>query len=218
MFFGKIEYLNLLPFHIYLKKALRHCGQKQTLERYKNVPAVINERFEKRRIDAAYISSVKAKRCKKPKLGIVAKKEVKSVLLIPAQEEHFDSESETSNVLAKVLGLKGQVLIGDKALRYALENGEYIDMAREWHARYALPFVFALLCFHKKTPLLKKIESGFLKTAKRVKIPHYLLEKAAKRSGVSTREALDYLSLITYEIDYRSLKSLKLFFKLINKK
>ncbi len=213
MFFGKIEYLNLLPFHVYIKRALRHSGQKQTLEHYKDVPSVINRRFRTRRINAAYISSIKAKGCKKAKLGIIAKKEVKSVLVVPASYERFDSDSETSNVLAQVLGCKGEVLIGDKALRYALANDDYIDLSLRWFERYGLPFVFALFCAHEKTPLTKRIENGFYREASSLKIPRYLLEKAALRSGVSPKEALAYLSLISYKIDYKSEKSLKLFYK-----
>ncbi len=213
MFFGKIEYLNLLPFHVYLKRALRHSGQKQTLERYKDVPSVINRRFETRRIDAAFISSIKAKRCKNPKLGIVAKKEVKSVLVIPSKQERLDSDSETSNTLAKVLACKGEVLIGDKALRYALQNDDYIDLAKRWRDIYDLPFVFAVLCTNRETPIIKKIEKGFYRNASSMKIPRYLLEKASKKSAVVPKEILKYLSLITYTLDYKSLNSLKLFYR-----
>ena len=213
LFFGKIEYLNLLPFHVYLKKALRYSGQKQTLEYYKDVPSHINHLFQKRRVDAAFISSIKAQKCTKPQLGIVAKKEVKSVLVLPNSEMVLDGESETSNTLAQLLGLKGRVLIGDKALRYALKDGAYIDMAQVWHERYGLPFVFAVLCHHNKTPLLKRLQNGFYHEERYIKIPRYLLEKAAKKSGVSAKDILNYLSLITYKISYKEEKSLKLFYK-----
>ena len=196
-----------------MKRALRHSGQKQTLEHYKDVPSVINERFEKRRVNAAYISSIKARRCKKPKLGIVAKKEVKSVIVIQKNTQLPDSESATSNVLAQVLGIKGEVLIGDKALRYALNNDDYVDLSKVWSERYKLPFVFALLCYHNKTPLLIKIEKGFYRVATNTKIPFYLLVKAAKRVQIQPKELLDYLSLISYEIDHKSINSLKLFYK-----
>jgi len=103
------------------------------------------------------------------------------------------------------------VLIGDKALRYALKNDNYIDMAKLWYERYRLPFVFALLCFHKDKKLYQKIEKNFLK--KEIKIPQYMLKKSAKRVGVSPKEAKEYLKLISYNLDAKAQRGLLKFYK-----
>ncbi len=216
MVFGKIEYLNLLPFHIFMKRFVQYSSAKKTLEYKKNVPAKINREFHNKRVDAAFISSITAQKHKHINLGIVAKKEVQSVLVIPADSHIHDNESASSNQLAKILGIEGQVLIGDKALKYALHNKEYIDLAKEWHTRYRLPFVFALLCFHKNKHLYKRIEKNFLK--KPYKIPQYILEKASNKTDINKKDILHYLSLISYHIDKKSQLGLKKFYKESQKK
>jgi len=60
MIFGKIEYLNLLPFHVFMKRFTRSSAAKMAMEYKKNVPAVINKKFKKRDVHAAFISSVAA--------------------------------------------------------------------------------------------------------------------------------------------------------------
>ena len=212
MVFGKIEYLNLLPFHIFMKHFVQHSASKMSMEYKKSVPAKINNAFLNRRVDAAFISSIAAKKSKNIGLGIIAKRDVKSVLVIPNATSKKDIESASSNVLAQILNVEGEVLIGDKALRYALKNSDYIDLAEEWYKRYKLPFVFALLCHHKDAKLYKKIEKEFLK--KPVKIPQYLLEKAAKRTFVEKSEILEYLKLISYKLDKKAILGLKKFYKL----
>ncbi|MBA1438109.1 MAG: hypothetical protein FAF05_03840 [Epsilonproteobacteria bacterium] len=210
MVFGKIEYLNLLPFHIFIKRfAPSHA--KAIMEHKKGVPAKINKAFVSRRVDAAFISSIAAQKYSHLSLGIIAKQEVQSVIVIPSNTQELDSESATSNVLLHVMGLEGKVLIGDKALRYALKNDNYIDMAKLWYERYRLPFVFALLCFHKDKKLYQKIEKNFLK--KEIKIPQYMLKKSAKRVGVSPKEAKEYLKLISYNLDAKAQRGLLKFYK-----
>ena len=209
--FGKIEYLNLLPFHVFMKRFLRYNALKQSMEHHKSVPAKINAKFAAKRVDAAYISSINAKRCRNAKLGIIAKKEVKSVLTIPHLPSQDDAESATSNALAKILNLEGKILIGDKALRYALEHDDYIDMAQKWSERFGLPFVFATLCFNKKGVLAHRLEQNFLRKAGSIKIPRYILQKAARRSSIDAKEILNYLELIDYTIDTKSRKSLHKF-------
>ena len=211
MVFGKIEYLNLLPFHVFMKRFLHYNALKQSMEYYKNVPAQINKKFASRRVDAAYISSINARKCRNPKLGIIAKNEVKSVLVIPHLPNQNDIESATSNALAKILNLKGKILIGDKALRYALTHDDYIDMAALWHKRTGLPFVFATLCFNKKGTFGERLEKNFLKQAGSIKIPHYLLQKASQKSSIPKNEILAYLQLIQYSFDTKSRKSLQKF-------
>jgi chorismate dehydratase len=211
MVFGKIEYLNLLPFHIFMKRFSKSSQESMSMEYKRSVPARINAAFHARRVDAAFISSISAKKSAHVGLGIIAKKSVKSVLVIPNRESKSDKESASSNVLAKVLNVSGEVLIGDKALRYALKNDNYIDLAKLWHERYKLPFVFALLCYHKDKKRYKKIEQEFLK--RRVKIPQYILKNASMRTGISKRDILEYLELISYELDSKAKLGLAMFYK-----
>ena len=211
MIFGKIEYLNLLPFHVFMKRFTKNSQQKLVMEHKKNVPAKVNEDFLQRRVDAAFISSIKARNRAHVGLGIIANKKVQSVLVIPNAANKADTESASSNVLARILDIKGEVLIGDKALRYALQNDNYIDLAQEWYDKYKLPFVFALLCYHKDKKTYKKIEREFLK--REVKIPNYLLKKAADKTGVAPAEIQAYLKLISYRVDYKAQKALRRFYK-----
>jgi chorismate dehydratase len=126
MVFGKIEYLNLLPFHIFMKRFTKSTQQSMSMHYKRGVPTKINEKFLSHRVDAAFISSIRAKNYKYVDLGIIAKKEVLSVLVVPDAKNKADVESASSNVLANILKLNGKVLIGDKALKYYLENSSYI--------------------------------------------------------------------------------------------
>jgi chorismate dehydratase len=211
MIFGKIEYLNLLPFHVFMKRFVKNSSAKMSMEYKRGVPAKINTAFHSRRVDAAFISSISAQRNPHVGLGIIAKKEVRSVLVIPSHTNTLDKESASSNILLQVLGLHGEVLIGDKALRYALQSDNYIDLAQIWYERYKLPFVFALLCYHKEKKLYQRIEQKFLKT--KVKIPQYILKNAALRTNVKEQEILDYLKLISYKLDAKAQLGLKKFYK-----
>jgi len=53
--FGKIEYLNLLPFHIFMKRFLRQSSAKLAMEYYKGVPSNINKKFKLKKVDGAFI-------------------------------------------------------------------------------------------------------------------------------------------------------------------
>jgi len=211
MVFGKIEYINLLPFHVFMKRFTKGSSAKMSMAYKKDVPAKINSAFHSRRVDAAFISSISAQKSSNVGLGIIAKKDVQSVIVIPQENSLKDVESASSNVLAAILGLKGEVIIGDKALRYALKNSNYIDLAKEWNKRHNLPFVFALLCFHKDKSLYKKIEKEFLKSP--IKIPRYILQKTAQKTEIAESDILEYLKLISYKLDYKSQMGLKLFYK-----
>lgn len=211
--FGKIEYLNLLPFHVFMKRFNRSSRESMTMEYKKSVPAKINILYEKHLVDAAFISSIKAKKQKYAKLGIIAKKEVCSVIVIPSDESKKDKESATSNVLANILGVQGEVLIGDKALKYYLSGKPHIDLAKLWNEKYHFPFVFALLTYHKHTTQIKKIEKNFSKT--KVKIPRYILKAASLRTGIKENEILHYLEKISYTLDQKAAKGLKKFYQLI---
>jgi len=212
MVFGKIEYLNLLPFHVFMKRFTKNSQQSMSMHYKRGVPAEVNQKFLSRRVDAAFISSISAKGHSHVNVGIIAKREVRSVLVIPSKNKKSDIESASSNILANILNIHGEVIIGDKALRYALKNDTYSDLALIWNDTYNLPFVFALLCFHNEEKIYKKIEKEFLKA--RVKIPQYILKQATQRTAVKEHDILEYLKLISYKLDTKSKLGLKKFYKL----
>ena len=216
MLFAKIDFINLLPFHIYTKKNINSAQIKQIIEYHKSYPSKINKKFKKRKIDAAIISSIKSRNCRCLDMGIVAKNEVLSVLALKG-EYSKDYQSDTSNILAKSLGVEGKVLIGDKALHYYhnRDNDEFIDLALLWREKYGLPFVFARLCLNRHEKYLTKLTKGFLST--KVKIPQYILNEYSKRSGIGNKQILEYLTKISYKLSYKEKKSLKIFFKLAKK-
>ena len=216
MLFGKIEYLNLLPFHIFMKRYLRSSQEAMSFRYKKGVPSKINSEFAARRVDAAFISSIKAQKSHYVDLGIIAKKEVLSVLLLRSSQNSSDHESASSNLLAQLLGLEGKVLIGDKALRHYLKgDNDAIDLAQAWNERYNLPFVFALLCHHEHKEKVQKLAQNFKKRA--IQIPQYQLHKAALRTGISPTQIQHYLTFISYELDYKAKKGLKKFWHLSNR-
>ena len=195
---GHIDYLNLLPFYQFLKK--------KNIKIKKGVPSKINSLFEKRKIDAAFISSVKSKNKKCFDAGIIAKKEVKTVLV--CKGEGIDNESATSNILAQVLNIKGKVVIGDKAFR----EKNCIDLANEWYKRYKLPFVFARFCVNKNYKKYEKLINEFLNSHQ--KIPYSTLKKYAQKTGITPKEAKEYLEkIIYYKMGWREKKALKLFLR-----
>ena len=211
MVFGKIEYLNLLPFHIFMKRFTKSSQQSMSMHYKRGVPAEVNKKFLSRRVDAAFISSISAQKHSHVGLGIIAKKEVKSVLVIPSENSKCDKESASSNVLANILNVQGEVLIGDKALKYSLQGKKNIDLAKLWNEKTRLPFVFALLCYHNDKKIYKKIEKEFLKA--RIKIPQYILKQASKRTEIKERDILEYLELISYSLDPKARLGLKRFYK-----
>lgn len=217
MIFAKIDFINLLPFHIFIKKNIKSTQLKASIEYKKSYPSAINKKFKKRVVDSAFISSIASKNEKYLDFGIIAQNEVLSVLLIPGIEES-DYQSDTSNALAKVLNLKGKVIIGDKALNFYHENTdiEKIDLAKQWKDKYNLPFVFAVLCFNSNKKALSKLTKKFDK--KYIKIPQYILEKYSLRSGVSKNHILEYLKKIDYSLGIKEKRSLKLFLKLTKEK
>jgi chorismate dehydratase len=208
--FGKIEYLNLLPFHVFMKRFTKRSQESLSMNYYKSVPANINKKFISRRVDAAFISSISAKKYQNINLGIIAKKEVLSVLIVPSARDKKDIESASSNILAKVLNIHGEVIIGDKALKYYLDSNDYIDLAKVWNEKYNLPFVFALLCYHKDKNIYQSIEKQFLK--QKVKIPFYILNQASKKTKIPKKEILKYLEYISYNLDSKAKLGLKKFY------
>ena len=208
MIFGKIDFLNLLPFHVFIKRYARSTRFNQSLHYYKGVPSALNREFAMRRIDAAFISSITAKNCRHFGVGIVAQREVLSVLSLPNADK-ADEDSATSNLLSRILDIHGEVLIGDKALRYYYGGGEHIDLGKIWHERTRLPFVFALLCTHNHTDELKRLSRAFV--AKRVKIPYYMLMDASRRSTLSPAQITHYLKFISYKVGIKEERGYKAF-------
>lgn len=217
MIFAKIDFINLLPFHIFIKKNIKSTQQKSIIEYKKSYPSFINNKFKKRKVDSAFISSIASRNEKYLDFGIVAQDEVLSVLLIPGIQES-DFQSQTSNALAKVLDLEGKVIIGDKALKFYHENPDVIkiDLAKEWKNKYNLPFVFAVLCFNSNKKALEKVTKNFNK--QHIKIPQYILEQYSKRSGVSKNNILLYLKKIDYNLGLKEKRSLKQFLNLTKEK
>jgi len=181
----------------------------------KNVPSQINKALKSRQINGAFISSVESPNYRCTDLGIIAPKAVYSVFVIKG-EDKSDNESATSNCLAKVLNLKGEVIIGDKALKYYLDGGEGVDLALEWYRREQLPFVFARLCYNSHGELIKKMAKKFINTPH--KVPQYILKREAKKRGVTPKQLLWYLEHIEYRLNYKSKKSLRLFLRLKSRK
>lgn len=211
MIIGKIDYLNLLPFYIFLKSYRKYHIFKTQIEYKRSFPSKINREFRLKRVDGAFISSIASRGSKCTDVGIVANREVLSVMVFKSNSKSYDIESETSNALSKVLNISGEVSIGDKALKRYLANEQGMDLAKEWHSRYGLPFVFARFCYSSNPKFFKKLSRDFLKS--RVKIPQYILSRYSKERGVARADILFYLTKISYKISYRERLALKLFFK-----
>jgi len=209
--FGKIDFLNLLPFHVFMKRYARTLRIHQSLNYHKGVPSTLNRSFAARRIGAAFISSITAHNCVSFNVGIVAKREVLSVLSLPCHQNKKDTDSATSNLLAQLLNIHGEVLIGDKALRYYYSGGEHIDLGKVWNERTKLPFVFALLCSHNHTDELKRLSHAFIR--KPIKIPYYILMDNARKSDLSAAQILHYLHYISYVIGEKEKRGYKRFLK-----
>jgi len=210
LIFGSISYLNLLPFQVFLKRYLPDSGLKKGLAYRRDVPSQINKALHKRQIDAGFISSIESPKYKCSNLGIIANNAVYSVFVLDG-ENKCDHESASSNRLAQVLKLQGEVLIGDKALIYYLKGGKGIDLATEWYKETKLPFVFARLCYSCHGNIIEKIAKSFSK--KPIKIPQYILKREAKKRGITPAQLLWYLKHIEYNMSHKSKKSLKLFLK-----
>jgi len=178
------------------------------------VPSKINKALSSREINAGFISSVESPRYRCTDLGIIANRAVYSVFVIEGEEKK-DRESASSNKLASILNLKGEVIIGDKALKYYLDGGVGIDLATAWYEKSSLPFVFARLCYNCYSDEIQKISKKFI--AKPIKIPQYILKKEAKKRDITPKQLLWYLEHIEYKMDYKSKKSLKKFLREIKK-
>lgn len=163
----------------------------------------------------AFISSVTAKKANKTSVGIVAKGEVQSVIALNGADRD-DVESASSNALAKALGVHGTVMIGDKALKVYLGSPQKCtDLAKAWHDKYNLPFVFAILCYNGKTAQAQKIAKRF--AGARIKIPQTILQKYADSRDISKNQILEYLKKISYKIDAKGWMAYRKFIRLSDK-
>ena len=179
--------------------------------RYKRaVPSRINAFLKRKEVDAGFISSIASQKFKCTQLGIIAYKKVYSVLVLP-EEEAKDPASATSNALAKLLHIKGRVLIGDAALKYYFDNQNAIDLAEAWHRKTGLPFVFGRLCYNKHGKAIEKLAKKFART--KMKIPQYILKQEAKKRGITPAQLLWYLEHIYYKMEEKENRSLRLFLK-----
>jgi len=202
---GHIDYINLLPFYMFMKRYHYYTTKK-------SYPAKINKMFEKKIVDCAFISSIKSQNKTCLDAGIVANKKVLSVLVCDGKNKE-DFESNTSNILAKVLNVSGEVIIGDKALKKYYDNDVNCkDLATLWYKKYHLPFVFARFCINKKFQKYEHLIELFLK--QKIYIPQYILKKYAKRTEISTKQIKEYLNLISYKLNWKEKKSLNKFLKL----
>lgn len=214
MIFGKIDYLNLLPFHIFLKRYPLKSYTKKSIEFKKGVPSKMCDSLKNRRVNGAIISSIESKKSsyKVLNFGIVAKKSVKSVLVRKNSLQKDDPASRSSNMLAKILDLRGEILIGDRALKEYIKNpNDFVDMAEIWHKKTNLPFVFGRFTYTSKGEIYKKIVKNFLK--ERVFIPNYILNFYSQSRKIEAKNIKWYLNFISYEISYKERKSLQIFYK-----
>ncbi len=218
MRFGKIEYLNLLPFDIFIKSYKAPSFFKQSLFAHSSYPAKLNQSFLFKRIDAGFISSIagiESQRNKNGKCatksGIISKGAVWSVLVLKSSPKS-DFQSDTSNALSKVLNISGEVLIGDKALKWLYQHcyqnphnstvcdkGNYIDMGEAWFSKHRLPFVFGRFCCAKKyADFYTRISAKF--NSKPIKIPYFYLLHQSKKTEIPPRFIKEYLKHIYYKI------------------
>ncbi len=49
MIFAKIDFINLLPFHIYIKKNIPSSQMKSIIEYKKSYPSNINKKYKKKK-------------------------------------------------------------------------------------------------------------------------------------------------------------------------
>jgi chorismate dehydratase len=196
-----------LPFYIFLKRFYPRVLQCANFK--KGAPSEINRLYKRRKIDAGFISSIKSRRQKGTKLGVIARSAVTSVLVLEGDFAE-DSESDTSNALARLLGLKGRVAIGDKALKLYLDGAKAVDLALEWQARYKMPFVFSRLCYTSQDRQIRKMERLFLRRFTR-RAPSYILLKWASERRIEPQAIKEYLNKLEYRLDLRAARALNKF-------
>ena len=215
MRFGKIDYLNLAPFDIFIKRYPAQSAFKLFINHHKNYPARLNKEFLFKRIDAGFISSIAGMKAKKTKSAIISYGEVWSVIAIKSDNK-FDYQSASSNALSIILKIDGEILIGDRALRYKLGHTlerDYIDLGLEWYKRYRLPFVFGLLCCNRFERFYNKLSRAF--NNQNIKIPHYIMQEYENLTNIKKDDIKAYLRHIHYKVSNKPKTSLKRFYRAI---
>ncbi|WP_027327152.1 MqnA/MqnD/SBP family protein [Helicobacter pametensis] len=209
---GKIDYLNLLPFDVFIKRFPLSWQSKAILAHRKSYPAKLNRDFLFARLDGGFLSSIMAygKRGMRLPCGIISHGEVWSVLALP-KEAKGDYQSASSNALIQVLRIHAEVLIGDRALIYKLKGGEAIDLGKRWLEQKRLPFVFGLFCVSKNKHEAKRIASAFVRS--RIRIPWYLLKDASDSRGIHPKDVLSYLQKISYRLGPKEKRGLEVFYR-----
>lgn len=192
-----------------MKRELKRSSERGSFFNKKGVPSKINRDLKMGRIDAAFISSIASRKRRCVDLGIVAKREVKSVFVLPEESFTPDPASETSNALAKILKVQGRVIIGDEGLREYYRDRGAIDLAKLWNEKTSLPFPFARLCCNRRFKRLQRISKRFEKSSK--KIPMYILKQYEKKTQIEKEKIVDYLSFISYSYSKKEKLALKKF-------
>lgn len=221
MRFGKIDYLNLLPFEVFIRSYPKPSQFQLFYNKRKSYPSRLNQEFLFSRIDAGFVSSIVALRSKRERfqatnVGIIARKKVMSVICLP-QERGDDYQSATSNALLRVLGLTGRVLIGDRALVEVLKmqskgrDAIYWDMGEMWVQRERLPFVFGRLCVRKNREFYARLIQAFVR--EKTRIPYFILKKAESKSGIECKEILKYLDNLSYKLDKKAQIGMNRFYR-----
>lgn len=215
MRFGKIGYLNLVPFDIFIKKYPTSAAFKLFLNHHKSYPAQLNKEFLFRRIDAGFISSIAGMKAQKTHSAIISQGAVWSVIAIKADSK-LDYQSASSNALSTILGIRGEILIGDRALRYKLtheKERDYVDLGEAWYKKHGLPFAFGLLCYNKHGAFYRRISRHFNRAP--VKIPQYLLESYATDAQIAKSDILAYLAHIHYRLTPKAQIALSRFYRAV---
>ncbi len=214
MRFGKIDYLNLAPFEVFIKSYPATSGFKKFIISHKSYPSRLNKDFLLGRIDAGFISSIAGYsshlKNSATMSGIISKGAVWSVIVMPKTPKE-DIQSATSNALCKVLGLEGEVLIGDRALQARYQGEKHLDLGEEWLRREGLPFVFGRFCFRSHRELYEDISHRFNRA--KIKIPRYILMQYSKNLHLPPQYILEYLKHIYYKIGPKELLGLKRFYR-----
>lgn len=134
-------------------------------------------------------------------------------MLVVDTKNAFDKESASSNALSQALGLKGEVLIGNKALQFYYSNPKknFIDLAALWYEKKRLPFVFGRLCYYQNKDFYKRLSLAF--KHKKTKIPYYILKEAALKTNLKRQDILNYLQKIYYTLGKKEQLYFKAFYR-----
>lgn len=214
------------------------------VEVFRDLPSVCAERLARGEADLGLIPSIEYKRMTGlravGRLGIAAASEVRSVLLVSKVSREkigsvsLDPASRTSAALTRILlrrryGIEpryleagpaageadARLIIGDPALKTALNGQVVLDLAAEWRAFSGHPFVFA---FWAARPTVDRDAAEALVQASYEAGRRdfaALVRAGSAESGLSGAVIEDYLRhALHYELDEGDLAGLDLFYRL----